>query len=151
MAAQRGLSWSGRARMAREVALRGASVLLTAQPVGDEVVEPRRVEHVAGDDLARPAALELERPEAVHRPDVEAPHSGKRRRPWQPLGRGPQVPTARRHDTLRNLDRVPPIQLGDTRPRSLSVRLRHPPKKLQDHRSVLRIASTGGDVARAEL
>ena len=114
----------------REVPLRVAAVPLTAQPVGDEVVEPRRVEDVARDDLARPAALELERPEAVHRPDVEAAHAGERRRPRQPLRRGPQIPAAGRDDARRDLDRVPPIELGDARPRSVSVRRRHPSEKL---------------------
>jgi hypothetical protein len=106
-------------------------MLLAARPVGQEVVEPRRVEHVARYDLARPAALELERPEAVHRPDVKAAHSGERRRPRQPLGRMPQVPAAGRDDARRHLDRVPPVELGDAHPRGLSVRRRHPSENLQ--------------------
>jgi hypothetical protein len=101
-------------------------VLLTAQAVGDEAVEARRVEDIGRDDFSRTATLELECPEAVHRPDVQAAHAGERRWPRHPLGGRPQVPAAGRSNTRRDLDRVPPVELGEARPRGISVRRPHP-------------------------
>src|SRR3954452_4588046 len=70
-----------------KVSLRGAAVPLAAHPVRGEVVEPGRVENVDGHHLAGPTALELKRPEPVHRPDVETTQPSQRRRPRQPQGR----------------------------------------------------------------
>jgi len=108
-----------------EVPLRVAAVPLAAQAVGDEVVESRRVEDVACHDFTRPAAFELKRPEAVHRPDVETAHAVERRRPRQSRSRGPQIPAARRDDPRRDLDRVPPIELSDAPSSDVRVDHRH--------------------------
>src|SRR5215212_3933214 len=104
-------------------------MLPATHPVSEEVIEPRRVENIGSHDLTRPAALELERPEAVHRPDVQTTHTLERRRPRQPQGGAAQVPTSGRHQPRLDLYRVPPVELGHPLPRDVDVHHGHPPPK----------------------
>src|SRR4051794_13661695 len=115
---------SGTKTREAEVALRVAAVPLALQLVREEVVKPCPVEHIARQDLARASSFQLESPEAVHRPDVEATHSGHRRRPRQPLSRGSKIPAAGRDNPLRHLDRVPPIELSNPPSQSIRVHCR---------------------------
>ena len=104
---------------ARSSARGAARVASTAQPSRRRSGGPGRPGRWRRPRSAAP--LDLERPEAVHRADVEAAHAGERRRPRQPFRRGPKIQDAGRDDARRDLDRVPPIELSDARPRSVSA------------------------------
>jgi len=77
-------------------------------------VLPRGVGKVDGEHLPGAAAFELERPEAVHRADVEAAQALQRGRPRDARRRGAQVPAPGRDHARGDLDRVPPVVVGHT-------------------------------------
>jgi hypothetical protein len=71
-------------------------------------VLPLGIGEIDGDDFTCSTPFQLECPESIHRPDVEAPKAVHGRRPRHPVGGRPQVPPAGRDDTGRDFDHVPP-------------------------------------------